>query len=74
MHVDDDIPEVTEKSITGYERLMNVKRVVIYIHIYNFRLPDRRARNVNEARKKDGGSYHDHLVAPGWGTQVSQGG
>ena len=52
MHVEDDIPEVTRKSITGYERLMNVKRVVTYIHIYNFRLPDRRARNVNEARRK----------------------
>ena len=25
---------------------------VTYIHIYNFRLPDRRARNVNEARRK----------------------
>lgn len=49
MHVEDDIPEVTENSITGYERLMNVKRVVTYIHIYNFRIPDRRARNVNEA-------------------------
>ena len=23
--------------------------------------------------EKDGGSYHDHLIAPGWGTQVSQG-
>ena len=52
MHVKDDIPEVTGNSITGYERLMNVKRVVTYIHIYNFRLPDRRARNVNEARRK----------------------
>ena len=52
MHVEDDIPEVTGKSITGYERLMNVKRVVTYIHIYNFRLPDQRARNVNEVRRK----------------------
>ena len=52
IHVEDDIPEVTGNSITGYERLMNVKRVVTYIHIYNFRLPDRRARNVNEARRK----------------------
>ena len=49
IHVEDDIPEVNGKSITGYERLMNVKRVVIYIHIYNFRLPDRGAQNVNEA-------------------------
>ena len=31
MHVEDDIPEVTGNSITGYERLMNVKRVVTYI-------------------------------------------
>ena len=52
MHVEDDIPEVTRKSITGYERLMNVKRVVTYIHIYNFRLLDRRARNINEAQRK----------------------
>ena len=74
MHVEGDIPEVTGNSITGYGRLMNDKHVVTYIHIYNFRLPDRRARNVNEAKKKDGGPYHDHLVAPGWGTQVSQGG
>ena len=25
---------------------------VTYIHIYNFKLPDRRARNVNESRRK----------------------
>ena len=50
IHVEDDIPEVTGKSITGYERLMNVKHVVTYI--YNFRLPDRRARNVNKDRRK----------------------
>ena len=49
MHVEDDIPEVTGNSITGYERFMNDKRIVTYIHIYNFRLPDRGAQNVNEA-------------------------